>query len=132
MLWLLWGPPGFACWVPFALVQLSPYLCFISFLYLDSNVLGDDALISWASFLQARRLCVLVRIWAGSGVGAPLDRCRPSSGIFLPTIPGWCFFCGPFVLFLSCFVVLSCASVCWCLVVACWEGADLLALVCDV
>ena len=25
---------------------LSPYLCFISFLYLDSYVLGDDALIS--------------------------------------------------------------------------------------
>ena len=25
---------------------LSPYLCFISMLYLDFNVLGDDALIS--------------------------------------------------------------------------------------
>ena len=25
---------------------LSPYLCFISFLYLDLYVLGDDALIS--------------------------------------------------------------------------------------
>ena len=25
---------------------LSPYLCFISFLYLDVYVLGDDALIS--------------------------------------------------------------------------------------
>ena len=25
---------------------LSPYLCFISFLYLDLHVLGDDALIS--------------------------------------------------------------------------------------
>ena len=29
-------------------------------------------------------------------------------------------------------VVLSCASVCWCLVVTCWERADLLTLVCDV
>ena len=28
--------------------------------------------------------------------------------------------------------MLSCTSVCWCLVVTCWEKADLLALVCDV
>ena len=36
-----------------------------------------------------------------------------------------CYFC-------LVFVVLSCASVYWCLVVTCWERADLLALVCDV
>ena len=36
-----------------------------------------------------------------------------------------CYFC-------LVFVVLSCASVCWGLVVACWEGAGLLALVFDV
>ena len=29
------------------------------------------------------------------------------------------------------FVLLSCASVYLCLVVTCWESADLLALVCD-
>ena len=28
-------------------VLLSPYLCFISFLYLDLDVLGDDASISY-------------------------------------------------------------------------------------
>ena len=28
---------------------LSPYLCFISLLYLDLYVQGDDALISWVS-----------------------------------------------------------------------------------
>ena len=28
---------------------LSPYLCFLSFLYLDLYVLGDDALISYGS-----------------------------------------------------------------------------------
>ena len=44
-------PPGFTYWISFApVVQfyllLSPYLCFISFLYLDLFVLGDDALIS--------------------------------------------------------------------------------------
>ena len=30
------------------------------------------------------------------------------------------------------FIILSCASAYWCLVVTCWERADLLALVCDV
>ena len=33
------------------------------------------------------------------------------------------------MLFLSCVFMLSCASVCCCLVVTCWERADLLALV---
>ena len=53
-----WGPDALAvCWahrglpVGFLLLQysvllLSPYLCFISLLYLDLYVLGDDALIS--------------------------------------------------------------------------------------
>ena len=35
-------------------------------------------------------------------------------------------------IFLSCLVMLSCASLYWCLVVPCLERADLLALVCDV
>ena len=41
---------------------LSPYLCFISLLYLDLYFLGDDALISWGSFMRTRYLCVLVHI----------------------------------------------------------------------
>ena len=41
---------------------LSPYLCFISFLYLDLYVLGDDALISYGSFMQNNHLCVLIHI----------------------------------------------------------------------
>ena len=41
------------------------------------------------------------------------------------------FFCGSFVLFMSC-VCHASASVHWCLVVTCWERADLLDLVCDV
>ena len=49
MLWLFVGPTrvyllDFFCSVFFLL--LSPYLCFISLLYLDLYVLGDDALIS--------------------------------------------------------------------------------------
>ena len=54
MLWLSVGPTGvylldffsdFCSCIQFYLL-LSPYLCFISLLYLDLYVLGDDALIS--------------------------------------------------------------------------------------
>ena len=53
MLWLFVGPTrvnlsDFFCTgigIQFYLL-LSPYLCFISLLYLDLYVLGDDALIS--------------------------------------------------------------------------------------
>ena len=52
MLWLFVGPTGvylldlFCSGIQFYLL-LSPYLCFISVLCLDLDVLGDDALISW-------------------------------------------------------------------------------------
>ena len=51
MLWLFVGPTRvyrldfFYSGIQFYLL-LSPYLCFISFLYLDLYVLRDDALIS--------------------------------------------------------------------------------------
>ena len=51
MLWLCVRPIGvylldfFGSGIQFYLL-LSPYLCFISFLYLDFYILGDDALIS--------------------------------------------------------------------------------------
>ena len=35
---------------------------FISFLYFDLYVLGDDALISYGSFMQTKHLCVLIHI----------------------------------------------------------------------
>ena len=41
---------------------LSPYLCFISFLYLEFYVLIDDALICEGSFMQTKHLCVLIHI----------------------------------------------------------------------
>ena len=41
---------------------LSPYLCFISLLYLDLNVLEDDALISKGLFMQTKYLYVLIHI----------------------------------------------------------------------
>ena len=40
----------------------SPYFCFISFLYFDLYVLGDDALISQGSFMQTKHLCALIHI----------------------------------------------------------------------
>ena len=51
MFWLFVRPNGvylldfFCSGIQFYLL-LSPYLCFISLLYLDLYVLGDDALIS--------------------------------------------------------------------------------------
>ena len=41
---------------------LSPYLCFISLLYLELYVLGDDALINYGSIMKTKYLCVLIHI----------------------------------------------------------------------
>ena len=62
---------------------------------------------------------------------APWNRFKPSSKMFLLTIPRRYFFCGSFTLFMSC-LVHALASVHCCLEVTCWERADILALVCDV
>ena len=43
-------------------VLLSPYLCFISFLYLDLYVLGEEAWMSLWSFTQTKHVCVLIHI----------------------------------------------------------------------
>ena len=67
MLWLFVRPTGvylldfFCSGIQFNLL-LSPYPCFISLLYLDLYVLGDDALISQGSFMQNKYLCVLIHI----------------------------------------------------------------------
>ena len=67
MLWLFVGPTGvylldlFCSSIQFYLL-LSPYLCFISLLYLDFYVYGDDALISEWSFMQTKYLFVLIHI----------------------------------------------------------------------
>ena len=47
---------------------LSPYLCFISFLYLDLYVLGDDALISKSFFFSCLDLHLNVRVWIQMGI----------------------------------------------------------------
>ena len=43
-------------------ILLSLYICFISFLYLDLYVQGDDAFISKGSFMQTEYICVLIHI----------------------------------------------------------------------
>ena len=63
MLWLFVGPTGvylldFFCSVIQFYLLLRPYLCFISLLYLDLYVLGDDALISEGSSIG-----ILGRVW---------------------------------------------------------------------
>ena len=55
---------------------------------------------------------------------------KHSSKIFLLTVPRRYFFCGSFVLFMSC-VCHAFASVHCCLLVTCWERTELLALICD-
>ena len=50
MLWLLSGPPGFTCWISFALVFSFIYCSLYLLLCLDLYVLGDDTLISYGSF----------------------------------------------------------------------------------
>ena len=67
MLWLFVGHTGdymldfFCSGIQFYLL-LIPYICFISLLYIDLYVLGEDALISWGSFMQTKILCVLIHI----------------------------------------------------------------------
>ena len=109
-------PVGFFCsGIQFYLL-LSPYIWYIFFLYLDLYVLGDDALISSECFMQTKNLCVLIHIWTKGEVGAPLNQFYPSSKIFLLTVPWRCFFCGPFILFLS---YLYYVFMCVCLLMPC-------------
>ena len=56
------------------------------------------------------------------GIYSKKERCFQSSTSFVDSL---CFFCLVFAMHL-------CASVYMCLVVTCWERADLLALVCGV
>ena len=56
---------------------------------------------------------------------APWSQFKPSSKIFLLTVPRRYFFYGSFVLFLSC-LCHAFASVHCCLLVTCWERADFL------
>ena len=62
--------------------------------------------------MQTKHLCVLIHILTKGEVGAPFNRFKPSSKIFLLTVPKRCFFCRSFMLFLFYFIMYSCTSVC--------------------
>ena len=53
--------------------------------------------------MQTKHLCSLIYIWTKGEVGSQWNRFKPSSKIFLLTVPRRRFFCGSFMLFLSCF-----------------------------
>ena len=81
---------------------LRPYLCFVSFIYLDLYVLGDDALISEVLLCKPN----IYVSWSTSELRVRLaswNWFKSSSKIFY-----WPFqcdtftFCGSFMLFLSC------------------------------
>ena len=63
MLSLLPGPAGFSKLIFFAqvfsFILLNPYLCFISFLYIDIYALGDDALMLGV-FMQTNLIHITV------------------------------------------------------------------------
>ena len=56
--------------------------------------------------MQTKHLCVLIHIWTKGGVGA-VKPVRPSSKIFLLTVPRRYFFCGSFVFLCLLFLMLS-------------------------
>ena len=109
MLGCLSGPPyllDFFCSgssVLFAVESLSLlYLLFISWFICSRRWCIDKV----GSFMQTKHLCVLIHIWTKGEVGAPLNWFKPSSKIFLLTVPRRYFFCGSFVLFMFCVCVL--------------------------
>ena len=67
----------------------------------------------YAAFLFWSSICVLIHIWTKGAVGAPWNRFKPSSKIFLLTVPRPCFFWGSFILFLSCFCYALCLLMPW-------------------
>ena len=72
-----------------------------------------------------------MRLLTKGDVGVLWNRFKPSSKIFLLTVPRRFFFCGSFVLFKSC-VCHAFASIHCRLVVTWRERSDLATLVCDV
>ena len=129
-----WDGPGL---IGFFLLQYSVLftvesLCLLYLLF-----------ISW--FICSRRWCIdklgvfhANQITMSSSTSefrvrlAPWNRFKPSSEIFLLTVPRRYFFGGSFMFFCLVFVMPLCVSVYSCLVVTCWERADHLALICGV
>ena len=99
--------------------------------------------ISW--FICSGRLCIdklgvfhtnqISMSWSTSELRVRLamwNRFKPPSKIFFTDHPRRYLFCGSFMFFCLVFVMPLCLSVYLCLVVTCWERANLSALVCSV
>ena len=125
------GPPGFTCWVSLA-PEFSCIYCWVLIFALS------PCYIYW--FICSRRWCIdklgvfhenqiIYVSWSTSEQRvrlAPWNRFKPSIKIFY-----WPFQGGTSFVNHLCCVSHAFASVLWCLVVTCWERADLLALVGD-
>ena len=101
--WSLSGPPGLACWISFAQVFGFINCCVLVFALTPWCVLVCVfwEMVCWGSFVRTRCLCVLVRVWVGGEVGAVGPVWALQWGVLL-SVPGWCFFCGFLMFFLSC------------------------------
>ena len=86
-------------------------------------------MISKGSFMQTSYLCVLIHIRIKGEVGAVETGLSPPLNYFTDrtkvVLLLWIFY----IFFCFVFAMPLCASVYMCLVVICWERADLLALV---
>ena len=95
-------PVGFLVLEYSVLCTVESISLFISFLYLDIYVLGDDAWISEGSSMQTKHLCVLIFIWT-KGEFCAVKLVKHSDKLFLLTFPRQYFFCVNYFLCLSCF-----------------------------
>ena len=111
------------CSVLIAVESLSLlYLLIISWFMCSGGwCVGGLGSFLWAIYMY---LCVLIHIWFGGGFGGFIKIFTDHSGVALLL---WIFY----VFFLSC-ICYAFASVYLCLVVAGWERAALLSLVCGV
>ena len=83
-------------------------------------------------FHPNKHIRVLIHIWTIGEVRALWNLFKPSSKKFYWPFQGGNSFVDHLCYFCLVFVIISCMSVCWCLVVTCWKRADLLALFRDV
>ena len=106
-------------------VLLVPYLCFISFLYLELYVLEDDTSKSIGIFHANPSSMIGIRNKGEAGTVKHVEALQ----YFLLTIPRRCFFCGSFCYLCVC-VCLSYCLVCslQLFLATCWERGDILSL----
>ena len=105
---------------------LCPYLCFISIIYLDLNVLGYDTSISYGSFMDPT--IYLSSSTSEIMVGLVSSNKFKPSVTFLLTAPRRSFFVDHYCFLNFVFVYHTVLLVTCRLVVTCCERADILAL----